>query len=345
MKVALTCDHLIKRSHVHELLEVLIGLYPTADIFTLVHIPGNVLGPIEARPIHSSYLGNFIKDENALERFAFLIPSACQKLKIPCCYDLVIDLSSGFSHAFISCKDSKRITYLYDWKIPKKHFVAKIFHLSNNLFLKKALEKKSLLAFASSFLKEKLNITQGQIIVPSFNNSDFPLLPEIREFLPGKKNIVAINSSLELKDATSLALHLQNHKFDFLFFGPDQHLEKLKIKLGPDYFFGDRCSGDLCLFLASAFITIDFSKDLFPVNALKSLSLGRPVLTLDNGERREFFKNSKVSFADLNDFPKIIQEISSQKESGLLEPRTLRETAMRFSPLKFKSLMRALSQI
>lgn len=336
MKVAITCDQIIKRTHAHEIVELLLGQYPEAEIFTLAHIPSKVLGPIETRPIHSSFLSNLVKSPEDLNKYSFLIPSACEKLKISCSFDLVIDVSSGLSHAISACEKSLRKTFLYNWTIPHKGIMAKMFKTSNKNFSLKKLKEKKYVALSSLALKEELKFEAASIVRPYFNSAEFPFVSERREFLPGKIDFIAINADIALSVAKELAFKLKEKKLSFIFFGDDQHLLKLKKIIGEDHFFGERCDGDLAPFLAGALATIDFSADLFPLNSLKSLALGRSVFVLDGPRSRAHFKNSGVTFVDPQD---LLTNNNLVSISNLTINAHFREQALRFPALKFKSEM------
>lgn len=56
VKVALVHDWLTGMRGGEKVLEVLCGLYPQADLFTLLHVPGSVSPTIEAMRIHTSFI-------------------------------------------------------------------------------------------------------------------------------------------------------------------------------------------------------------------------------------------------------------------------------------------------
>jgi len=56
MRVALVHDWLLGRRGGETVLEALVRLFPDSEIFTLLHDPGSLPGPIESRPIHVSPL-------------------------------------------------------------------------------------------------------------------------------------------------------------------------------------------------------------------------------------------------------------------------------------------------
>ena len=48
MKIAISCDSLVKRSFVTSIVEVALALYEDADIYTLVHKAKGILGPVNS---------------------------------------------------------------------------------------------------------------------------------------------------------------------------------------------------------------------------------------------------------------------------------------------------------
>ena len=92
MRVALVHDWLTGMRGGERVLEALLGLFPDAEIFTLVHIPGSVSPGIEARPIHVSPLGR-IPALARCYRFALpLMPAAVEAFDLSG-FDLVVSSS------------------------------------------------------------------------------------------------------------------------------------------------------------------------------------------------------------------------------------------------------------
>ena len=58
MKIAIIHDWLTGMRGGEKCLEVICKLYPDADLFTLLHIPGKVSPEIESHPIHTSFIQN-----------------------------------------------------------------------------------------------------------------------------------------------------------------------------------------------------------------------------------------------------------------------------------------------
>ena len=73
MRVALVHDWLTGMRGGERVLEALLGLFPAADIFTLVHVPGSVAPAIEARPIRTSFIQRLPGAPRAIPP----VPAAC----------------------------------------------------------------------------------------------------------------------------------------------------------------------------------------------------------------------------------------------------------------------------
>jgi hypothetical protein len=71
LKVALVHDWLTGMRGGENVLEGLLDLFPDAEIFTLLHVPGSVSPSIEARPIHTSFVQ---KLPDAATRYRWYLP-------------------------------------------------------------------------------------------------------------------------------------------------------------------------------------------------------------------------------------------------------------------------------
>jgi glycosyltransferase involved in cell wall biosynthesis len=92
MRVALVHDWLTGMRGGERVLESLVGLFPTADIFTLVHVPGSVAPAIEARPIRTSFLQRLPGAPGRFRQYLPLFPLAVGRFDLRG-YDLVLATS------------------------------------------------------------------------------------------------------------------------------------------------------------------------------------------------------------------------------------------------------------
>ncbi len=92
MKVALVHDWLTGMRGGERCLEVFCELFPDADLFTLLHIPGNVSPRIESMRIHTSFLQNLPGIEKYYRYYLPLMPWAIGAFNLSG-YDLVLSSS------------------------------------------------------------------------------------------------------------------------------------------------------------------------------------------------------------------------------------------------------------
>jgi len=92
MRVALVHDWLTGMRGGERVLESLLGLFPAADIFTLVHVAGSVAPAIEARPIRTSFLQHLPGAPQRFRQYLPLFPLAVSRFDLRG-YDLVLATS------------------------------------------------------------------------------------------------------------------------------------------------------------------------------------------------------------------------------------------------------------
>ena len=92
MRVALVHDWLTGMRGGERVLESLLGLFPSADIFTLVHVAGSVAPAIEARPIRTSFLQRLPGAPRRFRQYLPLFPLAVSRFDLRD-YDLVLATS------------------------------------------------------------------------------------------------------------------------------------------------------------------------------------------------------------------------------------------------------------
>ncbi len=381
MKICVTADHLIKRDHSVQIVECILEAIQdgneNAPIYTLAHREKSILGPVEQRKIHSTglskHLGQKIFDKTDYKKFIIVLLNLIQKFSISCQYDLVINVSSGLSHGFRLCKNSKQMTYLYSWDLDLmfSSWWQKLFRPMYEKYLIASL-KRSLKVYVSHHeLKDRLKTwgIESEVLNPPFKVSDFPLFPP--KMFPHQL-ILIDPTELTVDYARILTNELKKHNVKFLFIGKDDHLNILKEELNASHFFGDRCSGESAPVYASGICLFSVSNDLFSKDIMATMAVGRPIVARKNivlfyqniGPKNEdqSLAESTMESQDSNvtemqfidvehlstsqkfqqwvqdDFIKIIQKI--QNEDELFQGQKLRNKILKFHDLTFKSKIR-----
>ncbi|MEK9627488.1 MAG: glycosyltransferase [Nitrospinota bacterium] len=92
MKIAIIHDWLTGMRGGEKCLEVLCKLYPEADLFTLLHLPGKVSPVIESHRIHTSFIQNLPFAESKYRYYLPLMPFAIETFDLKD-YDLILSSS------------------------------------------------------------------------------------------------------------------------------------------------------------------------------------------------------------------------------------------------------------
>lgn len=179
MKVALTTDFLFERDNLIEILELACETFPDSNLYTLSHRLGGVLGVINERSIQSSFLSHKMLSYSQLDQYLFSFPTASKNITIPCSNDLVISFSRGFSHGIKKCKNTKQITYLYDfiWETyPLKKWYSKFFLTYIKNWSLKKLSQSDEIWVSCENLKKVISpyFSNVHVIEPFFKVHEYP---------------------------------------------------------------------------------------------------------------------------------------------------------------------------
>ena len=112
MKIAIIHDWLTGMRGGEKCLEVLCKLYPSADIFTLLHIPGKVSPVIESHRIHTSFIQNLPFSESKYRYYLPLMPFAIEAFDLKG-YDLILSSSHCVAKSVKPGPSSMHICYCH----------------------------------------------------------------------------------------------------------------------------------------------------------------------------------------------------------------------------------------
>ncbi len=129
MKVALVHDWLTGMRGGEKCLEIFCELFPHADIFTLIHVPGQVSPRIEQHRITTSFLQDIPGHARYYRYLLPLMPAAIEALDLSA-YDLVLSSSHCAAKGVIPRPDALHVSYLhtpmrYAWDLWPQYFPPK----------------------------------------------------------------------------------------------------------------------------------------------------------------------------------------------------------------------------
>lgn len=337
MKVAITCDFLLERGHYSQVVEHLCELFPQAVIYCFAYADGKFNGRVEQRIIKSTHLSKKIKLPAGFYTYSYQLPALAKNLYISCDFDLIINVTKGFSQSFNKCVDTKVVTYIYDWNFEpqiKKSFLQKIFFSYVSGWAKNTLNDCDRLIVSRPDLVEKMSrLTDKPVIVqhPPVLISDYALFPK-HMF---KHDYFLIDSyGLEEAMCEELASWMQAWNLSFKFIGPDDHLIFLKKKIGSKHFLGVRCSREHAPLLAGSQALIGFNEYEFPHYAIACMCTGRPVILIN--ALKKWISGTGTYFASYNQgsLRAIIDQVILNEAN--LDPQKIRNHALVFDLQTFK---------
>ena len=111
-RVALVHDWLTVLRGGERVLQAICELYPQADLFTLVHVPGSCGPVIESRRITTSFLQRLPRAGRWYRHFLPLFPIAIESLDLRG-YDLVISTSHAVAKGCRPAPGARHVSYVH----------------------------------------------------------------------------------------------------------------------------------------------------------------------------------------------------------------------------------------
>jgi len=339
MKVAISCDYILERSHYAEVIENICEIFPEATLFCFAHKKGSVLGHIEHRQIRSTYLSNFVKNPEEFYTHSNKLPSLAKNLFISCDYDLIINISKGFSQGFAKCEKTKLVSFVYDLDLDQKitkTLLQKMFSPFVHSWIKKTFQKAEVILASRQDLVDLIKtfplLKKVEHMPPPFRVSDYALFPKDMF----KHHFLAIEAKgLSVEKAQNLIKWMEEWEMPFQFIGGDEHLGELKSHCKENTFFGNRCSGEHAPVIAASKAFISFNDEDFPSLSLGAMATGRPVIL--SVRLKKWVSGVGIHFVDQfnkDSLHKAILELTSEDQ---LDSKKVRAHVMDYHDIKFKA--------
>jgi glycosyltransferase involved in cell wall biosynthesis len=112
LRVALVHDWLTGMRGGEKVLEVFCELYPEADIYTLLHVPGTVSPTIERHRVHTSFVQRLPRARRYYRQYLPLFPLAIEQFRLDR-YDLVLSSSHCVAKSVITPGRARHLCYCH----------------------------------------------------------------------------------------------------------------------------------------------------------------------------------------------------------------------------------------
>jgi len=359
-KVALVHDWLTGMRGGERCLEVFAELFPRADLYTLLHVPGSVSGVIENRRVVTSFIQRLPRAEQRYRHYLPLFPAAVRAFDLSG-YDLVLSSSHAVAKSVRIPAGVRHVCYCftpmrYVWDLYDDYFGARAGMAARLLMPPVAAWLRRWdratasgvhhFVAISRFVADRIRRTYGRhadVIYPPVDVSRFRL-----DDSPGDFYLVV--SALTPYKRVDLAVEACNRLGRrLLVVGSGPEAARLRALAGPTVeLLGWRGDAETAELYARCRALLFPPLEDFGLTPLEAMAAGRPVIAFGRGGAREtvvppgegeaptglFFDHQTV-----DDLVDAIRRL----ESGAIafEPKTLRRRAEGFDRPLFRERVQA----
>jgi glycosyltransferase involved in cell wall biosynthesis len=349
-RVALVHDWLTGLRGGERVLEQLCQLYPQADIFTLVYVPGSVGPIIERHRITASFLDRLPLAHARYRNYLPLFPRAIESLDLAG-YDLVLSTSHAVAKGCIPDEGATHIAYIhtpmrYVWDQFDAYFGPGRAGLATRLaahavapFLRawdvRSTRRARGIIANSKFVADRIRRFWGReadaVIYPPVDTHRFVPAAEgpdeyalvVSALVPYKRVDVAVRAFSRLKRPLWIA-------------GDGPELGALRSLAGPSVrFLGAVRPDELARLYARAKFFVLPGEEDFGIAPVEAQSAGRPVLALGRGGALETVIEGQTGvFFDEPTVESLLRGVAAIDELRV-DPGAIREHAGRFAASRF----------
>ena len=351
LKIALVHDWLTGMRGGEKVLEVFCELLPSADIFTLVHVPGSVSRTIESRRIAESWLGKLPAARKRYRHYLPLMPLAAETLDLSG-YDLVISTShcvakgvrpaAGAVHLCCCFTPMRYIWDQYDHYFGKDSSASLPIRSAMRLlrpFLqawdRKSSERVTSFIAISKFVAERIRLYYGResaVIYPHADTEFYHPSPDpspsgsyliVSAFAPYKKLDLAVQAFNEL----GLPLKI---------IGSGQDERRLKAMAGPGIeFLGWRSDEELRNHFQRCRGLVFPGIEDYGIVPIEAMACGRPVIAFGEGGALETVVEGRTGVFFREPTVRSLKEAVRKAEGTAWDPQAIRCHAESFGRARY----------
>ena len=357
LRVALVHDWLTGMRGGEKCLEVLCEMFPSAEIYTLVHWKGRLSRTIESHPIHESWITKLPLGRSRYRWYVSSFPKAIESFDLSG-YDLVVSISHCAAKGVITRADTLHVCYCntpvrYFWDLAAEYFapgrtgpiergvgrsIAHRFRLWDRL----SADRVDLFIGNSFNIRDRIRKhyrRPARVVYPPVDTEFFT--PGDSEPDPDAP-FLTVSALVPYKgvDLTIRAANRMGAKLRVIGSGPD--LGRLRSIAGPTVRFEQWVSTEA---LREAYRTcralVQAHEEDFGIAPLEALSCGRPAVALRKGGAIETITpDTGVLFDDASEpsLEEAMREVSRRRFDGA----ALRRQALRFGRERYRQEMRSL---
>lgn len=345
MKVALVHDWLTGMRGGEKVLEIFCDLFPQADVFTLLHIPGQVSDRIEKHRIVTSFLQKFPSVETKYRYYLPLMPKAIESLDLSA-YDLVISTSHCVAKGAVPRKDAVHVCccftpmrYIWDQyehyfgpaaSLPVRISMGMIRPYLQNWDVRSSARVQHFIAI-SDFVAGRIKRYYRRDSMVIYPPADTNYFSPSTENSPGEFYLIV--SALAPYKRIDIAIEAFNrNKKPLKIIGSGQMETKLKLMAEPNIeFFGWLSNDEILRYYQNCKALIFPGIEDYGIVPVETMACGKPVIAFNEGGVTETVAEDKTGIFFDEQTPESLIEAVRHFEMMTWDSAEIRNHALKFS--------------
>lgn len=357
-RVAVVFDWLITRAGGERVLEEVLGLFPQADLFSLLDfLPLQDRGFLGNRRVHTSFFQALPFVRSKYRHYLPLMPAAVESLDVSG-YDLVISLSHAVAKGVLTGPRQIHVSYVFSpmrYALDLRHSYLK--ETGNDRSWKSLLANALLsrmrvwdavsslnvdaMATLSKYVQRRILKAyrrDSRVIYPPVNIQAFPLREKKGDYYVTVSRLVPYK---RVDSIVSAFRDLPNRSLLVIGEGPER--DKIRSKAGPNVkMLGRLSEKQVAEFVGGARAFIFAAEEDFGIAPLEAQACGTPVIAFGGGGSLETIRGIDQNgptglFFENQESSTISQSVQKFEALGaVFEPKACRQNAERFSVARFR---------
>ncbi|MFB9760925.1 glycosyltransferase family 4 protein [Ectobacillus funiculus] len=365
MKIAIVHDWLVTYAGAEKVLEQLLEVYPTADIFSTVdYIEKDEREFLKQKKVNTSFIQRLPFAKKKYRNYLPLMPLAVEQFDLSQ-YDVIISSSHAVAKGVITGPDQLHISYVhspirYAWDLQHQYLKeANLKHGLKGLLAKYMLHKMrnwdyrtangvDIFLSNSEFISRriwKVYRRDSRVVYPPVDVSSFTLKEEKSDYYVTASRMVPYKKIDIIVEAFA---NMPDKKLVVIGTGPD--FEKIKAKAGKNVeLLGYQPFSVLKEHMQNAKAFVFAAEEDFGITPVEAQACGTPVIAYGKGGALETVvgleeTSMPTGLHFYEQTPQSIQEAVKlfEKNQTKFVPKNCRENALRFSEERFKVEIKSL---
>ncbi len=356
-RLAVVHDWLTARGGAERTLEVILGLFPRATLYTLVYNP-RLFGDsvISKRPVRTSFLDRLPGSRKHYRTLLPLMPLAIEQLRLAD-HVIVLSISNAVSHGVLVGHDQLHINYIltpmrYIWALQEEYLRSRPLRspLRSAAFRLLAHYLRLWDVAAAQRVDHFVAISQwvAQRVWRAYRRESEVIYPpvDVERFLPlspREDYYVTVSRLVPYKRVALLVEAFNRHSRPLLVIGDGPERRSLEAKAGPNIrFLGWQSDAEVAALLGRAKAFVFAAEEDFGIAPLEAQAAGCPVIAYGRGGVRETVIDGETGlFFEEPTAESLLEALTDfEANAGAFDAAAIRRHSERFRRERFEGEFR-----